>query len=216
MRNTFSPALHLVTDRALSLGRNLLDVVSAAVAGGVTVVQLREKHSSTREFVELGRAVAGLLNPMNIPLLINDRVDVALAVNADGVHVGQSDMDPVTTRLLMGPDAIIGLSVESVEDAVVAEKFDVDYLGISPVFATKTKTDISHRLGLNGVRKIRSISRHKLVGIGGIYTGNAGDVMEAGAHGIAVVSAICAADDPKGAARRLREEIEGGTNNGSR
>lgn len=208
MRKTFSPALHLVTDRGLSLGRDLLEIVAAAVAGGASVIQLREKHSSTRDFVELGRAVAGLLRPMEIPLLINDRVDVALAVGADGVHVGQSDMDPITTRGLMGPDAIVGLSVESLEDAREAEGVDVDYLGLSPVFATKTKTDISQRLGLTGVRAIREISRHRLVGIGGIYTQNAGSVMEAGAHGIAVVSAICSADDPEGATRKLRDEVD--------
>ena len=208
MRKTFSPALHLVTDRGLSLGRDLLEIVAAAAAGGATVIQLREQHSSTRDFVELGRAVVEVLRPMGIPLLINDRVDVALAVGADGVHVGQSDMDPVTTRKLMGSDAIVGLSVESLEDALEAEKFDVDYLGISPVFATKTKTDVSHRHGLSGVRAIREVSRHQLVGIGGIYAQNAGSVVEAGAHGIAVVSAICSADDPEGATRRLREEIE--------
>ncbi|HKK31990.1 MAG TPA: thiamine phosphate synthase [Desulfomicrobiaceae bacterium] len=209
MRNTFSPALHLVTDRGLSLGRDILEIVEAAVAGGVTMVQLREKNCSTREFVELGRAVAGLLRPMDVPLLINDRVDVALAVGADGVHVGQSDMAPVTTRELMGPEAIVGLSVESIEDALEAEEFDVDYLGLSPVFSTATKTDVSDRLGLEGVRAIRKISRHPLVGIGGISAGNAKDVLKAGAHGIAVVSAICSADDPQEATRRLREEIEG-------
>ncbi len=199
--------LHLVTDRGLTLGRSLLDIVRAAVAGGVSVVQLREKDCSTREFVELGRAVAAELEPLRVPLIVNDRVDVALAVGAAGVHLGQSDMPYRVARELLGGRAIIGLSVESVEQAQEAEPLDVDYLGLSPVFSTSTKTDLAEPLGLDGVSRIRAVSRHRLVAIGGIGTENAAAVMAAGANGLAVVSAICSAADPKQAALRLSRTV---------
>ncbi len=199
--------LHLVTDRGLLRGRRLLEIIRAAVAGGVSVVQLREKDCSTREFLELGCAVAAELARCSVPLIINDRVDIALAVGADGVHLGQSDMPYAQARTLLGPKAIIGLSVESVADALAAETLDVDYLGLSPVFSTPTKTDLQHQLGLEGVREIQSVSRHRLVAIGGIHAGNAKAVLAAGAGGLAVVSAICSADDPIRATRELLQEI---------
>lgn len=199
--------LHLVTDRRLARGRQLLDIVRAAVSGGVSVVQLREKECSTRDFIELGRILAAELTPRGVPLLINDRVDIALAVGASGVHIGQSDMPYPMARALLGPQAIIGLSVESLADAVAAEHLDVAYLGLSPVFATPTKNDTQQPLGLEGVRAIRAISRHRLVAIGGIHAGNSAAIVAAGADGLAVVSAICAADDPAQATRELRQEI---------
>ena len=133
--------LYLVTDRDLSLGRSLEEVVREAVAGGVTMVQLREKDASTGEFVELGRKLMTVLKPLGVPLIINDRVDVALAVDADGVHIGQSDMPYADARRLLGHDKIIGLSVENFEDLDIANTLDVDYVGISPVYGTSTKTD---------------------------------------------------------------------------
>ena len=199
--------LHLVTDRSLSLGRDLLDIVQAAVQGGVSVVQLRDKECDTREFVELGRAVAAVLKPAGIPLLINDRVDVALVVGADGVHIGQSDMPYADARHLLGPEAIIGLSVESEAHALAAEVLDVDYLGLSPVFTTPTKSELTVQLGLDGVNRIRRISRHRLVAIGGLHCGNIASVLNSGADGVAVVSAICSAVDPLQATRQLKEQI---------
>jgi len=202
--------LYLVTDRELSLGRSLVEVIKAAVDGGVTIVQLREKDCTTRDFLQVAQEVAGFLKPLNIPLIINDRVDIALAVGADGLHIGQSDMPYEIARKLMGADAIIGLSVENVQDAIEAEELDVDYLGLSPIFSTPTKTDIKHELGLEGIRKIKEISRHKLVAIGGINLSNTKAIIAAGADGIAVVSAICSADDPKKAAEELLEEVVAG------
>ncbi len=199
--------LHLVTDRALSLGRELSEIVVAAAAGGVDLVQLREKNCSTREFVELGRALHPLLRERGVPLIINDRVDVALAIGADGVHLGQSDMAYGDARRLLGEGAIIGLSVESAADAQAAEALDVSYLGISPVFTTVTKAELESGLGLAGVAAIRRISRHRLVAIGGIHVGNAGDVLASGADGLAVVSAICSASEPKGASAELAAVI---------
>ncbi|HOU78238.1 MAG TPA: thiamine phosphate synthase, partial [Syntrophales bacterium] len=134
---------------------------------------------------------------------INDRLDVALAVGADGVHVGQDDMPYPLARAVLGKKMIIGLSVETWEDVEAAEKWDVDYLGVSPVFATPTKTDTKGSWGLEGITRIRSFSRHPLVAIGGLNATNTGAAVRAGADGIAVVSAICAAPDPFAAAREL-------------
>ncbi len=196
--------VYLVTDRALCRGRALADVVEATVAGGVTVVQLREKHVDTREFVELARALKALLAPRGVPLLINDRVDVALACRADGVHVGQGDMHPADVRALLGSTALIGLSVETMDQAREAEALDVDYLGVSPVFATPTKTDTAMPWGLDGLARLRAATGYTLVAIGGIGAANAASVLAAGADGLAVVSALCAADDPERAAAELR------------
>lgn len=201
----FNLDLHLVTDRELCRGRDLLDIVQAAVQGGVSVIQLREKDCATRDFVEFGRALMAVLKPTAIPLLINDRIDIALAVGADGVHIGQSDMNYVDARRLLGAGAIIGLSVESEIHALEAEDLDVDYLGLSPVFVTPTKSELKQQLGLEGVARIRQISRHQLVAIGGLHVGNIPSVLKAGADGVAVVSAICSAADPLQATRQLRK-----------
>ena len=146
-----------------------------------------------------------IMAPFNIPLTINDRLDVALAVGADGVHLGQEDMPYKTARQLMGPKAIIGLSVETWEDVEQAQELDCDYLGVSPVFATPTKQDTKAPWGLEGLAKIRAFSRHSLVGIGGIHKGNAEAVVMAGADSIAVISAICASPDPFKSARELNQ-----------
>ena len=200
--------VYLVTDRGLCRNRSLQDVVMQAVKGGTAYVQLREKDLTTRAFVEEAIAVKKLLIPFHVPLIINDRIDVALACGADGVHVGQEDMPYKTARRLMGKDAIIGLSVETWEDVEAANKLDINYIGVSPVFATPTKTDTKEPWGLDGLRKIRAASRHPLVAIGGINESNATAVVQAGADCLAVVSAICAADDPSGAARNLKNMID--------
>jgi thiamine-phosphate pyrophosphorylase len=200
-------SLYLVTDRRLSSPRSLHDVVRAALRGGVTAVQLREKECATRDFVDLARALKAILAPAGVPLVINDRVDVALAACADGVHIGQSDMDYRDARRLLGPDAIIGLSVETPEQAERAADLAVDYLGVGPIFPTPTKTDAAPVWGIEGLAALRRASRHLLVAIGGIDRENAGAVIRAGADGIAVVSAICAAPDPEQAARELRAAI---------
>ena len=200
--------LYLVTDRELSLGRSLEEVVSEAVKGGVTVVQLREKDASTGEFIELARRLMKLLKPLNIPLIINDRVDVALAVDADGVHIGQSDMSYEDARRLLGPDKIIGLSVESFEDIEAANALDVDYIGISPVYGTPTKTDTAEPFGLEGLRKAVQMSAHPTVAIGGMNASTIAEVMAAGTDGVAVVSAICSAENIRKATSDLRAIVE--------
>lgn len=195
--------LCLVTDRGLCGDRSLEHVVMQAVRGGVASVQLREKGLSTRAFVEEALRIKALLAPLGVPLIINDRVDVALAVGANGVHVGQSDMPPRIVRKLMGPQAILGLSVETWEDVVRAQDQPVDYLGVSPVFATLTKSDTRGAWGLEGLARIHAFSRHPLVAIGGLHAGNISAVLQAGAQGVAVVSALCAAEDPAQAAQDL-------------
>ncbi len=208
MRRIVNWSLCLVTDRGLSLGRPLEEVVLAAAAGGVTVVQLREKDCSTREFIALARGLKQLLAPLRVPLLINDRVDVALAAGADGVHLGQTDMPYRDARALLGPDALIGLSVETFKQATDAEDDDCDYLGAGPIFPTATKLDAAPAWGLDRLTELRRTSRHRLVAIGGITASNAGSVAAAGADGIAVISAICSASDPRAAAHELRRIVE--------
>lgn len=200
--------LYLVTDRELSLGRRLEEVVSEAVAGGATIVQLREKETSTGEFIELAFRLKEILKPYNIPLIINDRVDVALAVDADGVHIGQSDMPYELARKLLGPHKIIGLSVENMDDLIKANELDVDYVGISPVYGTPTKTDTAEPFGLEGLREAVKLSKHPTVAIGGMNAKTIGDVMATGTNGVAVVSAICSATNIAQATAELKNIVD--------
>ncbi len=200
--------LYLVTDQPSLKGRSLVDVVQAAVRGGVTCVQLREKHASSRDFYAQAVALMNLLAPLNIPLIINDRLDIALACGAQGVHLGQSDLPVQAARKLLPPEVFIGWSVESMEDVELSATLPLDYLGVSPVFATPTKTDTATPWGLEGLRRIRAATELPLVAIGGIHLGNAASVMQAGADSLAVVSAICSADDPRAASQQLRKLID--------
>lgn len=199
--------LHLVTDSTLCGARGVLAVVEAAVRGGTRVVQLREKTLATRAFVERARALKALLSPLGVPLIINDRLDVALACGADGVHVGQDDLSPEDVRRWL-PHALVGLSIERIDQLAEAERLPVDYYGASPVFTTATKADTAPALGLEGLRALRERSRRPLVAIGGIDEHNAAQVMAAGADALAVVSALCTAPDPEAAARRLCAAME--------
>ena len=203
--------LYLVTDRGICGSRSLDEVVRDAVRGGVQAVQLREKDLPIPEVIAAGRALRCLLAPLGVPLIINDRVDVALAVGADGVHLGQHDMGYHEARARLGQQALIGFSVETMEQVIEAESWEVAYLGVSPVFDTPTKTDTACAWGLEGLRQVRRASRHALVAIGGIHAGNLHEVLRAGADAVAVVSAICGAPDPYGAACELRSIIDNTT-----
>lgn len=178
-------------------------IVREAVAGGVTMVQLREKDCSTAEFVALARELKATLRPLGIPLIINDRIDVALAVDADGVHIGQSDMPYETARALLGKEKIIGLSVETMDEVLAANALDVDYIGISPVYATPTKTDTLTPFGLEGIEEVMQHSRHRCVAIGGMNRNTVGEVIARGVEGVAVVSAIVSAESPRAASAEL-------------
>lgn len=200
--------LYLVTDESLSLGRSLEWIVEQAVQGGVTMVQLREKELDTRSFIERAEKIKKILAPRQIPLIINDRLDVALAAGADGIHIGQRDMPYEKAKRFLPEGSMIGLSVETMEQVREAEKLDVDYLGVSPIFSTPTKTDVETQWGIEGLKKVRALSRHKLVAIGRMKVSNAAEVIKAGADGIAVVSGICSATDPGMAAKAFMDEIQ--------
>lgn len=203
MSRPFDPFLYLVTDRVLA-GRHPLDeVVEEALDGGVTLVQLREKTLAHQPFVDEARRLRELCHQYAVPLIVNDNVAVAREARADGVHLGQADISVAEARRLLGPDAIIGLSIESVEQAQAAATLDVDYLAASPVFLTPTKTDTAPPLGLEGLRLIRAASDQPLVAIGGINLSNARDVLGAGADGLAVISTLMTAADPCQAAREF-------------
>jgi len=201
-------SLYLVTDRKLARGRPTLDIVKAAVQGGVTCVQLREKECSTLDFIEQALTIKDFLKARAVPLIINDRMDVALAIEADGVHLGQTDMPLATAKKIIGNSMIIGISAESLEDAVAAEKGGADYLGVSPIYATPTKNDTAPPLGLAGLRAVREAVKLPLVGIGGLNRDNAAAVIKNGGDGVAVVSAIVAADDPAAAAGNIKQVID--------
>ena len=205
--NNFDLSLYLVTDQNLSKGRSHEYIVEEAVKGGVTIVQLREKDISSREFYELAKSLKSLLKPLNIPLIINDRLDIALAVDADGLHIGQNDMPYPIARKLLGKDKIIGMSVETIEQAREANNVVVDYIGLSPVFSTNTKLDINTPLELSGIKEIAGFTKHKTVAIGGINSLNAESVIARGVDGIAVISAIVSHENPQEAAFNLKTII---------
>lgn len=204
----FDLSLYLVTDRSLSLGRPLIDVVEQAVKGGVTMVQLREKNCNSKEFYKEAYALKKLLVQYKVPLIINDRLDIALAVDADGLHIGQQDLPYPIARQLLGDDKIIGLSIENKEQLHQANQWDVDYIGLSPVFDTSTKTNTAKALGIQGVKEFTKLSKHPSVGIGGVNLTNAVDIIHAGANGLAVVSAIMSQSNPLNAARDLQSIIQ--------
>lgn len=201
MARPFDPFLYLVTDRKLAGARGLAGIVREAIAGGVTLVQLREKSLPHATFVKEACALAEICHTQGVPLIINDDIDVAIEAGADGVHLGQSDASPEEARARLGPEAIIGLSIENAAQACAAATLDIGYLAASPVFATPTKTDTARPLGLDGLRTLRRCCDKPLVAIGGINLSNALTVLQAGADGIAVVSAIMAAADPRQTAR---------------
>jgi thiamine-phosphate pyrophosphorylase len=196
--------LYLVTDQSIAGARTLADVVAAAVQGGVTCVQLREKNLNTRDFLAQAVLLKQLLRTHGIPLVINDRIDIALTCGAEGVHLGQSDMPVMQARQLLPPEVFIGWSVETLADVSRSATLPVDYLGVSPIYATPTKSDAASPWGLEGLRQVRAATTLPLVAIGGIHVGNAAELLQAGADGLAVVSALCAASDPREAAAAFR------------
>ncbi|EPX64947.1 Thiamin-phosphate pyrophosphorylase [Cystobacter fuscus DSM 2262] len=203
-------SVYLVTDRLLSRGRGLVDVVLAAVRGGATLVQLRDKDVPARETLALGRALLERLRPLGVPLIVNDRVDLALAMGADGVHVGQGDLPPEVARRLLGPDALVGLSITGAEDLPTLDPAVVDYAGVGPIFPTGSKPDATPALGLEELVRLRRLLPVPAVAIGGISAANAAAVVAAGADGVSVVSAICSADDCEVAASTLVRAVREG------
>jgi thiamine-phosphate pyrophosphorylase len=204
--------LYALIDPAVAGGHTLTEL-AARIAGSTTLVQLRDKHSSTRAMVEEARALRAVLEPAGVPLLVNDRVDVALAAEADGVHIGQDDMAAADARLLLGRTAIIGLSVSTLEQARTAPFELIDYIGVGAVFPTGSKDDASAPIGVSGLREIVQAIRARapnfpICGISGITIGNAAEVIAAGADGVAVISALSLARDPGQAAQDLRAVVD--------
>ncbi|WP_104040274.1 thiamine phosphate synthase [Vibrio hyugaensis] len=194
--------LYLVTDDQQDLA-TLKRVVRKAVEGGVTMVQVREKHGDVRAFIERAQAVKDILKDTDVPLIINDRVDVALAVDADGVHLGQSDMPATIARKLIGPNKILGLSIENEEQLTEADSMPIDYIGLSAIFATPTKTNTKKHWGIDGLKMALETTSLPIVAIGGINESNIPQLCATGVHGLALVSAICHAEDPKAASEYL-------------
>lgn len=205
MKKNINWELYLVTDRELSK-IPFYEMTKKAVKGGVTVVQLREKKLSSREFIEEALEVKRIIN--GVPIIINDRIDIALAVEANGVHLGNDDMPVDIARRILGKDFIIGASAGSVEEAIEKENMGADYIAVSPVFSTPTKPDAGPPLGLEGIKEMKKFVKVPLIGIGGINKENVIDVMRSGADGVAVVSAIVSSEDPEKSARELRELIQ--------
>jgi thiamine-phosphate pyrophosphorylase len=204
--------LYAIIDPAVTGGRTPGDLASR-IAASATLVQLRDKHGSTRTMVEEARELTVALAPLNIPLLINDRVDVALAAEADGVHIGQDDMSPADARLLLGRTAIIGLSVKTVAQAQNAPLDLLDYLAVGGVYGTTSKDQTSAPIGLSGLRAIVQTvrmreSKFPICAIAGIDSGNAADAIDAGADGVAVISVLALASDPGRAAQDLRSVVD--------
>ncbi len=208
----FDLTLYLVAGPEVTQGRPLHEVVAAAVRGGVTLVQLREKALGDGELIEVARALKGLLAPLGVPLILNDRVEVVRAAGADGVHLGQDDLDAARAREILGPDRLIGVSAGTPEEAARVDRTHADYVGIGAVYATATKSDAGPPIGTAGLAALAGELRPlPVVAIGGIGVGQASEVMATpGVDGIAVVSAICGAPDPEAAARDLRREIDAG------
>ena len=207
-RRPLDLSLYLVAGPDDTRGRPLYEVVLAAVAGGVTTVQLRRKDHAARAFVEEARALVAALRPRGVPLIVNDRLDVALAAGADGVHVGQDDLPVADVRRLVGATMVVGLSVTSVAEARALNPALVDYAGVGPVFATPSKPDAAPPLGPDGTRAVCDVlaacaPRVPAVAIGGIGPATAWAVLETGVAGLAVISAVCAATDPEAAAATL-------------
>jgi thiamine-phosphate pyrophosphorylase len=202
--------LYVITDEKVSRGRSHLQVAEAAIRGGADVVQLRDKEASSGRLYRVALELRVLTRDAKVPFIVNDRLDIALAADADGVHVGQADLPASVVRKIMGPGKILGVSVDTVEEAVQAEKDGADYLGVGPVFEARgTKPDAGEPLGVDRIARIRRHCRLPIVAIGGIDAENARKVREAGADAAAVISAIVAADDIAQAARRLKRILDG-------
>mgnify|MGYP000868852216 CR=1 FL=1 len=195
--------LYAITDRRLAGGRSSAEVMEKAIRGGVTLVQLREKEAGGREMVAEAQTLLAVTRRYGVPLIVNDRLDVALAVDAEGVHLGQEDIPCRLARQILGPEKIIGVSASSVEEARQAEADGADYLGVGAVFPTGTKADAGEAIGLEPLKAIKAAVKIPVVAIGGINAANAAAVAATGVDGLAVVSAVVAAPDPQDAARRL-------------
>ncbi|MGO7540485.1 thiamine phosphate synthase [Rhizobium ruizarguesonis] len=203
----FDLSLYLVLDPDLCAGIGMVETARLAIAGGATMVQLRDKHAGTIGMIETGRALKQALVGTGALLIVNDDVEAAIAIGADGLHIGQEDMDAMRARTMIGPDVILGLSVENEALAGAVDPDLIDYTGVGPVFATPTKADHKQPIGFDGLARLVKASPVPSVAIGGLKADHVAQVFAAGAKGLAVVSAICGTPDPEAATRRIAAEI---------
>jgi thiamine-phosphate pyrophosphorylase len=200
--------VYVITDSHRSRGRSHREIAEAAVRGGATALQLRMKEEPARVMVETAREIAALCRAAGVTFIVNDRVDVALAAGADGVHVGQDDLPARDARALLGEDLLLGVSAATEDEAVAAWRSGADYLGVGAVYATATKADAGAPVGLERIHAICRAVPIPVVGIGGITVESAAEVIRAGAAGVAVVTAVTLAEDVAAATRRLRERVD--------
>jgi thiamine-phosphate pyrophosphorylase len=199
--------LYVIIDRKSCGGRDPVCVAEEAIAGGADIIQLRDKDSTACEILEAGRAIRGLAKKNKALFIINDRVDIALALDADGVHLGQDDLPIESARSMIGREKLIGLSTHSLSQALDAQKRGADYIGVGPIFSTPTKPDYK-AVGIDSIREVRDNIKIPFVVIGGIDRSNIDEVIAAGAGRVAVVRAVCGAEDVRGAAKRLKERLK--------
>ena len=208
MRPVVDLSVYLVLDPDLCGGaQGMIDTTRAAVQNGATCLQLRAPHWKKRALVECGRELKKILSDSNVPLIINDHADVCLAVNAEGLHVGQDDLSAQDARAIIGPDKVLGLSVSAAKELAAVDTSLVDHLGIGPIFSTCTKTDAGEALGIDGFAKLASRKPCPVVAIGSVKVPIVGDLIRAGADGVAVVSAICGQTDPGSATKELAAAV---------
>src|SRR6185503_8094339 len=202
-----SPRLYIILDRTATGGRALDDILLAALQGGAEMVQLREKTWPSGTVLPVAQRLLSLCRAAGVPFIINDRVDLAVAVDADGVHLGQDDLPPAAARAMLRPGKILGISTHSEAQATAAQAAGADYVAVGSMFPTVSKPEFQ-LVGVALARKVRPLVRVPLIGIGGITPDNVGEVIAAGCDGVAVISAVCAAPDPKAAAARFVSAID--------
>lgn len=200
--------LMLVTNKRNIPEDEYLQLIQVCAISGITAVQLREKSLSYRSLLKLGRALKEILSPLNIPLIVNDHVNLALELDAEGVHLGQADGDAKVARDLLGPDKIIGISIDSMANLQVANELPIDYVGIGAIFPTRNKANVTTIWDIAGLKQASLLSKHPIVAIGGIHENNAAAVMQAGSQGIAAIGAFHDTIDPGVTTKKLRSIVE--------
>lgn len=206
--------LHVLTDTQLQKRFSHVELTVMAISGGADAIQFRQKHGSTREMIESASIMKELCSRAGVNLIINDRVDIAIASNADGVHLGQDDFPIPLARRLLGEEKIIGGSAGNIEEAMKCDNEGADYIGFGPVYPTMSKDDAGPAKGIELMKELKKRIRCPVIAIGGVNTLNLREIIDAGAYGIAVISAVCCAEDPAEAAKELREVLDRGSDIG--
>lgn len=200
--------LHVITDTSLQTRFTHPQLAELAIQGGTDTIQFRQKQGTTRELVDIAQQMQEICTKHNVPLIVNDRVDIALAVGADGTHFGQNDMPVAIGRQLLSTETIIGASARTEEKILEAISQGADYIGYGPIYQTSSKSDAENPKGLERLRQMCEVTACPVIAIGGITIDTAADVIRAGAHGIAVISAVCGQKNPLEATRNLMQEIQ--------